>query len=144
MTVGDHTVCTRLIRTAGMRATRGRVRVLCALRAAHAPVCHGELEGIVRTDDGVAIDRVTLYRVLDSLVEAGLAAKSIDGRGVFRFVATESRDSHAGHVHFRCIGCGGIFCLDAPPPSPPALPLGFRLSGMDLDVRGTCGRCSNR
>ena len=127
-----------LIRAAGVKVTRQRVRVFDVLQAAAQPLCHAEIEAAL--DD--AIDRVTLYRILDSLVACGLALKAVDTRGVFRFSAADAQHRHKGHVHFRCTGCGGVFCLKAEPPPPPRLPRGFRLAEIELDVRGTCADCA--
>ncbi len=132
---------TDLLRSAGAKVTRGRVRVLEALRLARQPLCHAELESQLGAGEA-GIDRVTLYRVLDSLVEHGLALKAVDTRGVFRFSATGAQRQHASHIHFRCTDCGGVFCLKAEPPPPPRLPRGFRLGEVEFDVRGTCAACS--
>lgn len=129
------------IRAAGSRVTPARVRVLGMLQAAPGPQSHAEIEEGLAAETLPGIDRVTLYRVLDWLCEAGLAHKAADARGVFRFSAAQPNVEHAAHVHFRCTGCGGVFCLKAPPPAPPALPPGFRLDGVALDIRGECPRC---
>jgi Fur family ferric uptake transcriptional regulator len=129
------------IRAAGARVTPARVRVLGALQAAPGPQSHAEIEETLAQEAHPAVDRVTLYRVLDWLCSAGLALKAADARGVFRFSAAQPNVEHAGHVHFRCTGCGGVFCLKAPPPPAPALPRGFRLAGMAFDIRGECPRC---
>jgi len=133
----------QLIRAAGVKVTRGRVRVLAELLMARQPLCHAELEaGLGGGAD--AVDRVTLYRILDSLVGCGLAMKAVDTRGVFRFSAAVAGRRHDGHIHFRCTACGGVFCLKAEPPRPPRLPRGFRLGVVEFDVRGTCAGCSGR
>jgi Fur family ferric uptake transcriptional regulator len=137
-------VTSELIRAAGVKVTAGRVRVLDALHGARQPLCHGELEAQLGTVAGAAVDRVTLYRILDSLVACGLALKAVDTRGVFRFSATGVHRHHAGHVHFRCTDCGGVFCLKAEPPPPPKLPRGFRLAEVAFDVRGTCAGCATQ
>lgn len=129
------------LRAAGVKVTRGRKRVLEVLDGARQPLRHGELEARLAEGDGSALDRVTLYRVLDSLVECGLALKAVDTRGVFRFSAAAARHRHLDHVHFRCTGCGGVFCLKAEPPPPPRLPRGFRLEQFEFDLRGTCAGC---
>jgi Fur family ferric uptake transcriptional regulator len=133
-----------LIRAAGVKVTRGRVRVLDTLCEARQPLCHGEVESMLGGDGEDAIDRVTLYRILDSLVACGLALKAVDTRGVFRFSAAGTQRQHANHIHFRCTDCGGVFCLKAEPPPPPRLPRGFRLGEVEFDVRGTCAGCSER
>lgn len=129
------------IRAAGARVTPARVRVLAALRDAPGPQSHAEIEDALAREPHPGVDRVTLYRVLDWLCSAGLAHKAADARGVFRFSAAQPNVEHAGHVHFRCTGCGGVFCLKSPPPPVPQLPRGFRLSGMAVDIRGECPRC---
>ena len=133
-----------LLRAVGIKVTRGRVRVLDALQAARQPLCHAELEAQLGVEAGMPLDRVTLYRILDSLVASGLALRAVDARGRFRFSATGTQHQHEGHVHFRCTDCGGVFCLKAVPPPPPKLPRGFQLAEVELDVRGTCANCTAR
>lgn len=99
---------------------------------------HHDVESVL----GAAMfDRVTLYRVLDWLVEAGLAHKKSDASRVYRYSAAAPGE-HAAHAHFCCEACGRVFCLDAAPPEPPALPDGFFLSRMEVDLRGCCAKCS--
>lgn len=125
------------IRRCGARATPARVRVLQLLGSAPGALSHSQIEQMLGEP---ALDRVTLYRVLDWLVDSGLAHKSTDAGRVFRFsVAAESE--HAKHVHFRCDRCGKVFCLDQPPPSPPTMPDGFSLARADFDVHGCCATC---
>ena len=110
------------------------------LRSLVSPATHADLDAAL-TDTISRVDRVTLYRVLNWLVDSGLAHKAIDPRGVFRFSAAELSAEHWAHVHCRCTYCGGVFCIDAPRPKPPKLPKGFRLSSMDLDIHGECAKC---
>ena len=126
------------IRRCGARATPARIRVLQLLRSAPAPLTHHEIELAL---GGLALDRVTLYRVLDWLVDSGLAHKNADASRVFRFSVASSGE-HTTHIHFRCEHCGGVFCLAAAPPAAPELPAGFTLSRMDFDLRGRCAACA--
>ena len=128
------------IRRCGARATPARIRVLRLLRDAPTALSHAEVEA--RLGD-MALDRVTLYRVLDWLVESGMAHKSADAHRVFRFSAA-TLGEHATHVHFRCELCGGVYCLAASLPVVPELPTGFSLTHMDFDLRGTCASCAAR
>ena len=126
------------IRRTGARATPARIRVLQLLRDAPTAQTHTEIEMALGAS---AVDRVTLYRVLDWLVETGLAHKNTDSNRVFRFSAATVGE-HRTHVHFRCEYCGGVFCLDAALPVAPILPAGFSLSRMDFDLRGRCANCA--
>jgi Fur family ferric uptake transcriptional regulator len=126
------------IRRTGARATPARIRVLQLLRSAPTALTHNEIEQALGAP---TIDRVTLYRVLDWLVDSGLAHKNSDAHRVFRFSAAAAGE-HTTHIHFRCEHCGRVFCLDAAPPAAPLLPPGFELSRLDFDLRGHCADCS--
>ena len=144
MTVATHSVETHAeaesttIRRIGARATPARVRVLRLLRAAPAALTHHQIEQAL---GDLAIDRVTLYRVLDWLVESGLAHRTTDAQRTFRY-SLAAGGEHAAHTHFRCEDCGRVFCLDAAPPVPPSLPEGFCLSRIELDLCGRCAECT--
>lgn len=126
------------IRASGARATPARIRVLQLLRTAPAALTHHDIEQAL---GDAMLDRVTLYRVLDWLVESGLAHKNADASRVYRF-SLAAPGEHTAHAHFRCEDCGRVFCLDAAPPAPPVLPQGFRLARMDIDLRGRCAACA--
>ena len=128
------------IRATGARATPARIRVLELLSSAPVPLSHHDVELAL---GDATLDRVTLYRVLDWLAASGLAHKNSDAARVFRFSAA-SVGEHATHVHFRCEQCGGVFCLDAPPPVVPRLPPGFVLARVDYDLRGRCDACATQ
>ncbi|MDX9706810.1 MAG: transcriptional repressor [Azospira sp.] len=126
------------IRATGARATPARIRVLELLTRAPAPLSHQDIESALGP---ASLDRVTLYRVLDWLVESGLAVKRADERRVWRF-SVAGGGTHHGHVHFRCEACGCVFCIDAPAPRPPRLPGGFTLARAELDLSGRCAECN--
>jgi len=128
----------RTIRTAGARATPARVRVLDLLHRANRALSHQDIESGLGS---AALDRVTIYRVLDWLVETGLAHKTVDARRISRFSPATLQAQHDSHAHFRCDRCGRVFCLDAALPAPPRLPAGFRIRQLDLSVRGDCAQC---
>ncbi|MCX7896368.1 MAG: transcriptional repressor [Rhodocyclaceae bacterium] len=131
-----------ILRNAGLKATPARLFVLRLLAETTKPLSHAEIEALARKEADAPPDRVTLYRVLEALTAAGLATKAVDRRGVARFSARDTHRRHERHVHFHCLGCGGVFCLTAPPPKPPRLPKGFRLEAAEFDVKGTCAQCA--
>jgi Fur family ferric uptake transcriptional regulator len=134
------------LRAAAVKVTRPRLRVLGVLSRATAPLTHAELEErLVLSAEG-GLDRVTLYRVLDSLVDCALARRTVDGRGVYRFLLSSVQAAHAAHAHFHCQRCGGVTCLEqmAAPVAAPvaALPAGFVARQVEIEVRGLCAGCS--
>lgn len=139
----DHSSSTieSAIRATGARVTPCRVRVLSVLQAEHAPLSHSDIEARLSSNATPEMDRVTLYRILDWLVEAGLAHKAPNTRGVFCFTSANPDIEHHRHMHFRCNDCGKFICLDLPVPVLPALPNGFLVTGVELDVSGECPDC---
>ncbi len=126
-----------LIRARQGRATPARLRVLATLLAAPRALTHHELE----TALGEPFDRVTLYRVLDWLVKERLAHKIAGDDRVWRFNAVAAQ-THP-HAHFRCTGCGKVFCLENLSTSFALdLPTGFRAEHVDLTVAGRCPNCA--
>lgn len=58
-----------------------------------------------------SINKVTLYRILDLLVEKGLVKRLSAGDRAFRYGMGENRH-HPNHPHFLCTECGVMECLD--------------------------------
>jgi Fur family ferric uptake transcriptional regulator len=140
------------IREAGLKATTARMRVLAALAGAGGLMSHHDIEQALGNE---RIDRVTLYRVLESLVAGGLAHRVAGMDRVWRFGAIASRASrspgvvraaHDRHAHFQCNDCGKIVCLRevAAQSRGRALrvPRGYRTEAVELTVKGRCPQCA--
>jgi Fur family ferric uptake transcriptional regulator len=133
------TAAERTIRAAGERLTAPRAAVLDALLAARQALTHHEIE--LALAPRLAVDRVTVYRVLDWLVSLGLAHRIAGEDRTWRFLATQG-EGHAAHAHFMCSRCGRTVCLDevAVPPAV-KVPRGFEPSHVELNVKGVCAAC---
>lgn len=122
----------------GERATESRRRTLEVLFTAERPLSHTEIETALAARG--ALDRVTLYRVLDWLVAHGLAHKIQGYDRVWRFNATGD-DTHS-HAHFCCTDCSKVYCLtDIKPTFVLSLPPGFQFKNADLSLHGICPDC---
>ncbi len=131
-----------LLARQGGRPTRARVQVLAVLLAAREALSHHEVERrLARTG---AVDRVTLYRVLEWLTDQGLAHKLAGDDRIWRFSAAgNDHPGGAAHAHFQCSECGKVVCLDeAAWPAIP-LPKGFRRTEVDVTVKGSCDACAH-
>ncbi len=122
------------LRATGARVTPSRVRVLAALLHAGATLSHHDLEARL-----APIDRVTLYRVLEWLVEQGIAHRVSGTDRVWRFGI--AGDAHDGHAHFQCNGCGKVLCLAEAPTRSVPVPRGYRSQAVELTVKGLCADC---
>jgi Fur family ferric uptake transcriptional regulator len=129
-----------LLRNAGERATPAREAVLDILLDAPRALTHQEIEQSAR-EGGLSADRVTVYRVLDWLVAHRYAHRIAGEDRVWRFNAA-GPEAH-GHAHFRCTGCGQVFCLnDLHPALGFNLPKGFLFEGAELTIQGRCPDCA--
>ena len=130
-----------MIRKGGLRATAARISVLNVLLSADHALTHSEIEHALDDRDG-EIERVTVYRVLEWLVEQELAHKVIGADRVWRFNA--QRHSVSRHAHFNCTHCGRVFCLEnLSPVFALTLPPGFRMQKADVSLQGLCPQCSH-
>jgi len=154
------------LRAAAVRSTGARIKVLSALLETHSALTHQDIQE--RFHD---IDRVTLYRTLDCLTEAGLAHKIAGDDRVFRYSAGAEHGPHAHHPHqhgaaaqppaqhqhghFKCTRCARIFCLEPAAPNRAgnldkqlrallrdSLGPGFEGHDIELTIKGWCGDCS--
>lgn len=102
----------KMLREAGLRVTPGRVAVLEFLLGLKRPVSHQEVSDQL---DRMAVDKSTLFRALQDLVEAGLARRMELGDHVWRYELTrtsgEGGESDQPHPHLLCVDCGRITCL---------------------------------
>jgi Fur family ferric uptake transcriptional regulator len=102
---------------------------------------HHEIEATI--GERRAVDRVTLYRVLDWLTANELAHKLAGDDRVWRFAAVHAEDRHGEHAHFQCSECGKVVCLASAARLPNIpLPGGYRRREVEVTVRGWCDRCA--
>jgi Fe2+ or Zn2+ uptake regulation protein len=99
---------TDLLEESGLRKTARRRAVLAVLEGAGCALPVQEI--MYRLPSERRMNRVTLYRILDLLVEKELAVRSCDAEGVHRFCLGESGGAGAC-CHFQCRLCGRSECL---------------------------------
>ena len=95
---------------------------------------------------GAPPDRVTIYRVLDRLVEAGLCDRRVGADRINRF--SRHVEAASGNI-FECDQCHKVLALPSDPELPKVMSrLGRELRKQGIDTRrtaltlhGTCGEC---
>jgi Fur family transcriptional regulator, ferric uptake regulator len=149
------------LRAKAIRITAARVKVLAALLGARCACSHQDMQ-----ESLAAMDRVTLYRALDCLTEAGLAHKIAGDDRVFRYSAgAEHGERMAGaaqtpqaesqqhqHGHFKCTRCAKVFCLENAADArlqatlqqlQSSLDGGFECHEIELTIKGWCADCTH-
>lgn len=130
----------RTIRAHGLRPSVPRVAIYQFLVAnpIHPTVddIYSALRPKMRT-----LSRTTVYNVLHSFVEQGLADKVYTEDLELRYDANVTP-----HAHFKCVCCGKVYDFANTPAEdllPHAgLPPGFKAHNLALTIRGTCAYCS--
>ncbi|HZO79500.1 MAG TPA: transcriptional repressor [Solirubrobacteraceae bacterium] len=88
--------------------------------------------------------RASIYRVLDRLVEHGLAERVEVGDGQARCERQQPGGEH--HHHIVCEGCGRLIAFDDPAWSGRSPSFrsawGCESPGHDILLRGACGHCA--
>jgi Fur family transcriptional regulator, peroxide stress response regulator len=126
-------------RKRGLAVTVQRRTVFEALAARRDHPTADQVYDAVR-DRIPGLSRTTVYRVLDTLVEAGFVRKVHHTGGVARFDPVTHR-----HHHLVCEACGRLVDLDdAAVPTlrlPEARGSGFRITDYSVSFLGLCGAC---
>ncbi len=125
-----------LIGATGHRVTKPRLDTLTVLLDRNSALSHGDLREIMPE-----MDRVSLYRTLEWLLEQNLAFR-IDTDGHHRYSAHAEEKSHHQHPHFCCNNCGLTTCLsDVFKSAAIKIPSGFKITDVELLVKGLCKAC---
>ena len=143
-----------LLERCGVAVTENRLLVVRALSGADHPQTPLELlAGLTgkagdKTGDktGLAgrMNRVTLYRILELLVERGVVARHNAGERAFRYCLGRGV---TGHSHFHCTRCGATQCLDSallePGLSRILSGLPMRVDMAEITLGGVCEGCQH-
>jgi Fur family transcriptional regulator, ferric uptake regulator len=137
------------LQAAKLRVTGVRLRVLEVLAEPGEAIDAQEVE---RRAALPAADRVTIYRTLNTLVDAGLAHRVDPGDRIYRFSLTshahcEGEHHHHEHLHMVCDTCGSVRCLDDAEVivqtrvKGQATPRRLRVFSGEGTLHGICERC---
>jgi Fur family zinc uptake transcriptional regulator len=130
----------------GVRLTDKRRRLLESLITAPGPLSAYDLAQVYRKDHGEEIPVMTVYRMLDAFIEAGLVHKL---RSTNRYVSCRHMacdHPHAASQFLICDGCGQVKEMDLANAelnrlSNRARSSGFHLHREQLELHGLCDRC---
>lgn len=137
-----HESPSRMLARAGIGATPLRLAVVGAMAGAGRALPAGDILALVRRLRPA--NRVTLYRILDLLVEKGLARRHSAGDRAQRY-CLEPGTAGAPHGHAYCVRCGAMQCLPqgAGLADVAALGAGLAMDVLSVEVRidGVCAVC---
>ncbi len=130
----------QILKARNLRSTQSRKEILTYLLSNKYAVAHADVEKTLSE-----LDRVTIYRTLSTFMEKGIIHQVSDDTGATKYaVCSHQCDSlghHDEHVHFKCVKCEQIQCIDTVEIPDIDLPEGFRPLYSNYLIYGVCKEC---
>ena len=131
-----------MLKAADLEPTPNRLRVLEVVGNNSYPLSAGDIFKTLERSS--TINRVTVYRILDLLVDHGVVERiSTGGRAFYYGLAPNNH--HQPHPHFYCKKCGQMDCLNPESLIIDTEPLLKTFSGridkVEVRIDGICKNC---
>ncbi len=129
-----------ILRSANLRRTGPRIAVLNVLLRARGPQTACQIAAKLPSP---APDKVTIYRTLETFVNAGIVHKAFMQKKNWHFELSHNCTEKQCHPHFTCTSCGAVHCL-----TKISLPMakspykGFIISRQRTQLEGLCPKCN--
>lgn len=128
-----------LLRKANLKVTKWRKVLLQKIMDNESGISYSDLS----QSEDFSGHRVTLYRALIDLEEAGLVEKLHDATGTVKYMLkTAEEQSHKLHPHFSCRICNSMICLSDIDLPAIVLPAGYKNEQVVCLVYGLCNKCN--
>lgn len=133
-----------LLKSHGLSKTVPRLKVLSILRSREVATPQPYLEKKL----GKEMDRVTIYRTLNTFEEKGIVHKILDQNGTANYaVCSGECNEHRHydqHFHFNCTVCNKVYCMEEIVFPDLKMPFGFKIREAHLTVMGVCRDCTEK
>lgn len=121
--------------------TDSRLQILSLFYKAPGALAHADIE----KKTGDTIDRVTIYRTLQTFEEKGIIHSIPTSDNSVKYALCKETCAeghhHDNHVHFICDDCSKTICLDDVLVPDVKLPRGFKPNQSQMVVKGLCKDC---
>jgi len=129
-----------MLNKAGLKKTRQRIDILKVLVNAKRPLT---AEQIGRRLKQEAPNKVTIYRTIESFLEAGLVHRAYLRDRTRHYELAEHCTQLQCHPHFTCTKCGSTRCMpDSTVGMVKGLGQGFVVHRQQVRLEGLCPRCA--
>lgn len=123
------------------RNTAAKTAIIDLISKSPVALSHIEIQNLTA---GLC-DRVTIYRILDRLVNDDSIHKIATPDGTIKYAScNHNHGSHANvhnHIHFNCEKCLAVTCLDSVVPAF-SLPGNYKIRNINFTVTGLCPNCN--
>lgn len=130
-----------ILKRNSLSITDGRIKILELFYKSDGALAHADIE----KKTGQVLDRVTVYRTLQTFVEKGIIHQvpTTDNSILYALCKQNCEEGHHhdNHVHFVCNQCEETVCLDDVTVPLVKLPVGFRPTHAAMIITGLCNNC---
>lgn len=154
MTPSSHDKARQILKDAKLYCTEARIAILQVLMEAGRPLRQDQIaervagfQPTTRERDALdarnALNKVTVYRTLESLIEVGLVHRAFTYKRAWYFELADHCTEHQCHPHFTCTSCGVTHCLrDTLLPMARVSQKGFIVNRQQVRLEGLCPACA--
>jgi Fur family ferric uptake transcriptional regulator len=129
-----------MLKHAKLYCTEARVAILRTLLKTARPLRQDQIAPQLADQ---TLNKVTIYRTLESLVEAGLVHRAFTQNRAWHFELADHCSEKQCHPHFTCTSCGVTHCLtDISLPMARIADKGFVISRQQVRLEGLCPICA--
>jgi len=126
-----------------IRSTKIRIELLTLFHQTDFALSHADIVDKI----GNKFDRVTIYRALDILDKNGLIHKIKDEFVTAKYAlcidgSCLPNQHKCEHVHFKCLNCGNIFCINPEEMPIINLPETYIIQSLSISAKGFCENCN--
>ena len=131
----------KLLKEKNLRVTPARLALLVEIQKFQSAMPFSAIQDQLKD-----MDRITLFRTLNRLLEYGVIHKAfISGQETYYALCAEScskKAHHHNHVHFKCLSCDTVTCQEVKEEIELSIPK-FKISRVDVNVSGYCDQCNH-
>ncbi len=130
----------QMLKAAELYCTKCRVAILKVLVKANKPLSQGQIAQRLGKN---RLNKVTIYRTLESFCRAGLVHKAFINKRAVHFELANRCSEIRCHPHFTCKSCGVTNCLiGLSVPVVKGLKKGFVIHRQQVQLEGLCPKCA--
>lgn len=131
---------TTLLKNRNLKVTSNRLEVLSLIAGYSSAIPYSLLQKSLED-----FDRVTLYRILKTLLDKGIIHKASVSRNEVYYALCKqfcnSEEHNHNHIHFKCLKCNSVSCVDVPSDISIQIPNAL-IQEIDIQVKGLCSACN--
>jgi Fur family ferric uptake transcriptional regulator len=127
-----------LLKQAKLRCTPARINILNILLGSDSAISGRGIGNSL----GNKYDKTTIYRTLESFLQAGIVHKAFLQDKQWYFELAGRCQKQQCHPHFACRFCGKYFCLEGTNYPIIQIPQNFKLLRQKILIEGLCPDCS--